>query len=151
MAMRKIGARLITVDGVVYRWRVRRARRCSAPNKWGRVHLSVELADEPGSVLVVFTNHQHSRDEDRLPGEEVYPILPRHVAEWVRQARAIGWQPAERGPQFRVVTGVGSLELERDWLRRLNTPATRPAEPIAAADPAAEAVSRVDVPERPGR
>lgn len=129
--MRKTGSRRIVVDGAAYRWRIRPARRY-APNRWGVVHLSVESADEPGSVLVVFTDRQHSRDVDRLPSEEVYPVLPRHVAEWIRRARAMGWQPAERGPQFRVVAGGGPLELERDWLRVLNTPLARPAEPGGA-------------------
>jgi len=79
---------------------------------WDRVHLSVELADAPGSVLVVFTSHQHSRDPDRLPGEEVFPVLPQHVAGWIRQALSAGWRPADRGPQFRVLAGGGRFEKE---------------------------------------
>jgi hypothetical protein len=102
MAMPKTGSRRIVVDGVAYRWRVRHRAHPFAPRTWdGRIHVSVELAAEPGSVLVVFTGHQHSRDIDTYP-PGVAPVRPAHVATWVRQALAAGWQPSEPGPQFHV-------------------------------------------------
>ena len=110
MAMPKTGARRITVDGVAYRWRVRhRAHPFTARNWDGRVHVSVELADEPGAVLVVFTGHQHPRDIDTYP-PGVDPVHPGHVAEWIRQALAAGWRPGEPGPQFHVHQRGGRVE-----------------------------------------
>lgn len=110
MAMPKTGSRQITVDGVAYRWRVRhRAHPFTTLNWDGRIHVSVELAEEPGSVLVVFTGHQHSRDIDTYP-PGVAPVLPSNVAEWIRRSLAAGWQPAEPGPQFHVLPRAGRVE-----------------------------------------
>jgi hypothetical protein len=108
--MPKTGARRLMVDGVAYRWRVRhRAHPFTALNWDGRIHVSVELADAPGSVLVVFTGHQHSRDIENYP-PGVDPVLPSHVAEWVQQSLAAGWRPSERGPQFHVCPRAGRVE-----------------------------------------
>ncbi len=113
MAMPKTGARRITVDGVAYRWRVRhRVHPFMALNWDGRIHVSVELADNPGSVLVVFSGHQHSRDIDTYP-PGVDPVQPAHVAVWIRQSLAAGWQPAEHGPQFHVLARAGCVKLKR--------------------------------------
>jgi len=119
--MAKTGARRITVDGIAYRWRVRhRAHPFTALNWDGRIHVSVELADGTGSVLVVFTGHQHSRDIDTYP-PGVDPVLPSDIVEWIRQSLAAGWQPAKRGPQFHLRPRAGHVQPGR-------------AEPGAAAD-----------------
>lgn len=110
MAMPKTGARRIVVDGVVYRWRVRhRAHSFTAFNWDGCIHVSVELADAPGSALVVFTGHQHARDIENYP-PGVDPVRPAHVAEWIRRSLVAGWLPTESGPQFHVVPRAGKVE-----------------------------------------
>jgi hypothetical protein len=47
------GSRPITVDAVRYRWRVRSEGTYRQNNAWNGLTASVELADEPGRVLVV--------------------------------------------------------------------------------------------------
>jgi len=102
MATRKTGSRRIVVDGVAYRWRIRNR---ATPLQTGigvchgRLHMAVELANEPRSVLVVFTNRTHPRDIDTFPSD-VTPVRPADVAGWVREAVAAGWAASEPGPQF---------------------------------------------------
>ncbi|MFC7648347.1 hypothetical protein ACFQX6_53805 [Streptosporangium lutulentum] len=51
--MPKKGTRLITVDGIVYRWRVRHKPTYNQGNSWSPLSFAVERAEEPGGVLVV--------------------------------------------------------------------------------------------------
>ena len=98
MAIRKKGSRPIDVDGVSYRWRIRRK---ATYDQWafdyGTLTVSVELADKPGTVLIAFTNHPHP---DCYTTATPHPITPKHVADCVRQALSEGWQPTAKGPQF---------------------------------------------------
>ena len=49
MATRKIGSRRIVVDGIAYRWRIRkRATYSQADYGHGKLHVAVELAERPG-------------------------------------------------------------------------------------------------------
>src|SRR5262245_10666971 len=118
MATRKTGSRRIIVDGTAYRWRVRQrgTRRqadrgirpapppVSDPRDGPgseRLHVAVELAAAPRSVLVVYTAHRHPGHFDTGPWE-VVPIRPADVAGWIREALRAGWAPGENGPQFRL-------------------------------------------------
>ena len=100
MAMRKAGSRKLVVDGVVYRWRIRRrATPLQTDFGHGTLHVAVELAERPGAVLVVYTDRPHPADWGT---NQVTPIRPADVARLVREALAAGWSPAQPGPQFRV-------------------------------------------------
>ncbi|WP_430782837.1 hypothetical protein [Actinoplanes sp. G11-F43] len=79
--------RLLTVDGVVYRWRIRRR-----PAMAGPLAFAVERADRPGTVLLATT-------PARLTDSPGTP-LPALVAALIREARAAGWRPESRGPAF---------------------------------------------------
>ena len=72
-------------------------------------------------MLVVFTNHPHPADFGTEPWG-VVPVLPSHVADWVREAVRAGWVASKGGPQF--------------VLRVAGPAPVRPAEPVAAPDPA---------------
>ncbi len=63
MATRRTGSRPIVVDGVAYRWRIRRrATSCQADYGRGKLHVAVELAERRGAVLVLVTDCPHPRD-----------------------------------------------------------------------------------------
>ena len=99
MATRKAGSRKLVVDGVTYRWRIRR-RATSLQSDYGHgtLHVAVELAEQPGAILVLYTDRPHPADWGT---KEVAPIRPLDVANWVREAMAAGWSPSQPGPQFR--------------------------------------------------
>jgi len=100
MATRKTGSRQLVVDGITYRWRIRR-RATSLQSDYGHgtLHVAVELAEQPGAVLILFTNRPHPAD---CGTDRVAPVRPSDVAVWVREALAAGWAPSTPGPQFRL-------------------------------------------------
>lgn len=94
MAVRKTGSRRITVDGVVYRWRI-------APEpsdeefSWARPMLaSVQLAEGRGRVLFVRCGLRPGNVLDQ-PGAVV---TPGRIAAVIRQALGQGWDPSGNGP-----------------------------------------------------
>ena len=97
MALPKVGSRKISVDGVTYCWRVRKkATKLQADYGVGRLHVAVQLAAQPGTTLVLFTDRPHPED---WATTKVIPIIPSDVTTWVRQAIGFGWRPASRGAQ----------------------------------------------------
>ena len=98
VATRKTGSRRLVVDGVAYRWRIRRrATYSQADYGYGTLHVAVELAEESGAVLVLYTDRPHPADWNT---ESVVPVCPSDVAGWVREALASGWVASRPGPQF---------------------------------------------------
>ena len=98
MATRKTGSRRLVVDGVVYRWRIRkRATYGQSDYGCGKLDVAVQLAEKPGSVLVLFTDRPHPAD---WATKQVIPVRPSDVAMWVQEALAAGWMPSKPGPQF---------------------------------------------------
>ncbi|MEU4625823.1 hypothetical protein AB0G04_38355 [Actinoplanes sp. NPDC023801] len=84
--------RLITVDGVVYRWRVRRR-----PAHQGPLSFAIERADRRGTVLIATT--PDTRPTDWM-GTATPPDVPSIVAAMIREARDRGWRPETPGPAF---------------------------------------------------
>jgi hypothetical protein len=99
VALVRKGSRLITVDGVVYRWAVRRKPTYSQGNGWTPLTFAVERADVSGAVLVISLSVAHSRNWLGLPPITVRPGM---VASCIRQALAGGWQPMRAGSPFRM-------------------------------------------------
>ena len=98
MATRKTGARRLVVDGVAYRWRIRKRKtNIQVDYGCGTLHVAVELAEQPGAVLVLYTNRPHPAN---WSVDKVLPVRPSDVAGWVREALAAGWTPSQPGPQF---------------------------------------------------
>lgn len=98
MATRKTGARLITIDGVRYRWRVRhRATYGQSDYGSGTLTCTVELAETPRQLLVLHTSHPHPKDWGT---DCAIPFLPRDVVFWVRSAIAAGWAPTAKAHHF---------------------------------------------------
>lgn len=93
MAIPKRGSRSIIVDGVTYRWRVRKKPTYSqCYTVWnggvGDITFSVEHAETPGSVLVVHLPQAHPSIHECSRG---VPIAPSQVAQIITQALASGW------------------------------------------------------------
>jgi len=83
---------------VTYRWRIRkRATYSQADYGCGKLHVAVELAEQSGTVLVLYTDRPHPADWGT---GKVVPVRPSDVACWVREALAAGWLPSQQGPQF---------------------------------------------------
>ncbi|SMC85715.1 hypothetical protein SAMN05661093_02264 [Kibdelosporangium aridum] len=100
----KKGSRYLDVDGVTYRWRLRGRPTYSQANAWWPLTFAVELADDPGTTLVVTTNQAHPSNWMGVPSR---PVLPGHVARAVRTALAEGWQPANPGKPFMLDQSAG--------------------------------------------
>lgn len=101
MAFAVKGSRLITVDGTVYRWRLRRRATYNQLRGDTPLTLAVELADSSGCVLTVAVhdvNHPAS-----LFASSSLIVRPALVAAVIRIALGRGWQPAVPGaPSFDV-------------------------------------------------
>jgi hypothetical protein len=97
MALVKKGARTIVVDGVTYRWRLRRRPTYSQALCWSPCTFAVERADDTGSTLAVTTNQPHpSNWIHRTPKA----VLPSDVARSIRLALERGWTPTTPGSPF---------------------------------------------------
>jgi hypothetical protein len=98
VATRKKGSRRLVVDAVAYRWRIRRrATNSQADYGTGTLNIAVQLAEQPGALLLLFTDRPHPADWGT---KQVVPICPSDVAAWVREAIQAGWVPSQPGPQF---------------------------------------------------
>jgi hypothetical protein len=108
MATAQKGLRRIVIDGTAYAWRIRRKpTHFQSDYGNGRLHVAVQLAQEPRSVLVIHTDRPHPADWGT---DGVVPVTPADLADWVRQAIEIGWDPLARGPQFRVKLSDNGVE-----------------------------------------
>jgi hypothetical protein len=96
MALAVKGSRLITVNGAVYRWQLRRR-----PDCYGiPLAFAVELAGTPGSVLVaVIRDVDHPRS---LISRSSLIVRPALVAAVIQAALGQGWQPGSPGVPFRL-------------------------------------------------
>ncbi|MGC7095083.1 hypothetical protein ACPZ19_10490 [Amycolatopsis lurida] len=97
MALVRMGSRRIVVDGVTYRWRVRGRPTYAQGLGSSPLTFAVEQADVRGAVLVVTTDQPHPGNWLEIPAR---PILPVHVADAIRAARAMGWTPEKPGTPF---------------------------------------------------
>ncbi|MEV5407939.1 hypothetical protein AB0K60_03730 [Thermopolyspora sp. NPDC052614] len=96
MAMPKKGSRLFTLDGVVYRWRVR-PNPTHSPG--GRLEMTflVERAEDPRAVLLV--NLPYAWRDEHM-GEQIVAVRPALVRACLRRALAAGWEPDKSGASF---------------------------------------------------
>ncbi|RCJ23875.1 hypothetical protein A6S26_19935 [Nostoc sp. ATCC 43529] len=125
MSIPKKGTRKIIVDEEPFIWLIRRqATNAQADYADGHLHVAVEHATEPGSVLAILTDRLHPQrygliNSELMPtqlqdasGEvrawrieqryEVTLVTPKDVALWIKQAMEIGWLPKKSGITFKV-------------------------------------------------
>ncbi|BAY23757.1 hypothetical protein NIES2100_35490 [Calothrix sp. NIES-2100] len=110
MSIPKRGTRKIVVDGEPFIWLIRRqATNDQADYGCGYIHVAVEHAQEPGSVLVIRTDRPHPQDWGTF---EVQPVKPKDVAEWILQTMRSGWEPRSLGSPFIV-------QVVRDFIEKV--------------------------------
>jgi hypothetical protein len=104
------GSRLITVDGTVYRWRMRRNPTYTQECLGSPLTFAVELTGARGTVLVVTVpdvSHPAS-----LVADSSLIVRPALVAAVIRTALGHGWEPAAPGAPFRLSMASGDLPAE---------------------------------------
>jgi len=104
MAIPKRGSRIIVIDGITYRWHVRKKASYSKhlsfwTNGSVGVTIAVEHAETPGSVLVAHMPPQQHPISGTLP---VVSVVPSQVAESIARALATGWEAKKPGGPFRL-------------------------------------------------
>jgi hypothetical protein len=106
MSIPKKGARIITVDGIQYRWRIRHKPTYMQALGQSNLTFAVELAEQPGAKLVA--GMIQVRPDAWLNNDtpETSAVLPSHVAQIIRQAIDLGWQPHLPGRIFRLQSRV---------------------------------------------
>ncbi|MFB8024874.1 MULTISPECIES: hypothetical protein [unclassified Streptomyces] len=108
MALTKKGSRRITVDGIEYRWRIRRKPSYMQGLCWTPMTYAVEAASgsQPGTTLIVTSGQAHPSN---WVGVETEPIRPAHVAASIREARDQGWDPTRVGSPFQLDRSAGFI------------------------------------------
>ncbi|MFI6181683.1 hypothetical protein ACIA8R_39575 [Nonomuraea sp. NPDC051191] len=113
MAIPKKGSRLITVDGTVFRWRVRHKPTYDEGMAWSPLSFAVERAEEPGAVLMV--SLPYARPDNWL-GERAIAIRPALVVGCIRRAASAS------DPSFPFLRGmIPQGDGIEDFARRLGT------------------------------
>jgi ABC-type uncharacterized transport system ATPase subunit len=104
MALASKGSRSLTVDGIAYRWSVRRRPTYCQEMGWSNLSFAVEAASAGLCTLHVTTQATRadsvadlSSTADMTASMIVTPAL---VAHGIRQALEQGWQPQQRGSAF---------------------------------------------------
>ncbi|GAA4251649.1 hypothetical protein GCM10022255_045100 [Dactylosporangium darangshiense] len=97
MTLASKGSRRIVVDGVAFRWLVRRKPTYCQANGWAPLTFVVERAEGRGSVLAISLPSAHPGNWFGLPSQ---PVLPGTVAACISRALAAGWRPSRPGPAF---------------------------------------------------
>ncbi|MEG4305601.1 hypothetical protein [Microcoleus sp. D3_18a_C4] len=109
MSIPKKGTRKIIVDGEPFIWLIRRqATYTQSCYAGGNIHVGVEHAEKQGSVLVILTDRPHP--QCLVDINEGKPVTPSDVAQWIRQAVRLGWQPQRSGITFNVQIAGGRAE-----------------------------------------
>jgi hypothetical protein len=103
MALTAKGSRRIVVDGITYRWRVRKKPTYSQVLVESRLLLAVEHATVSGTTLVVALPQSHPNS---WLSNEVAAVLPSDVENYIRAALVAGWQPTKSGKTFRLSATV---------------------------------------------
>jgi hypothetical protein len=98
MTLSRKGSRRITVDGVVYRWRLRGKPTYSQGMGWSPCIYAVDRPERGGTTLLITTDRLHP--SIAWIKSEIRPVLPAEVANTIRIALARGWEPATNGPPF---------------------------------------------------
>ncbi|MFE6041089.1 hypothetical protein [Streptomyces sp. NPDC056452] len=104
MALVKKGSRLMNVDDTAYRWQLRGRPTYDQGLVRSPLAYAVELADTPGTTLVVTTSQPHPSN---WFGTQDSPILPAQAADSIRAALTDGWTPQSPGSPFHLDQSAG--------------------------------------------
>ncbi|RBP44559.1 hypothetical protein DES53_104380 [Roseimicrobium gellanilyticum] len=112
MAIPRKGSRGIKVDGVSYRWRIRRKPSYEQECFSDTFSVGVEWAD-PRSRSVLVLESAYARLDSIMgmrPSSE--PITPQIIASSIRAALSKGWQPGVKGSAFKHPLLAGPIDPE---------------------------------------
>jgi len=101
MTLPRKSSRYIEVDAVRFRYIISKSRIGS--DMHFSLNLTIQLEDDTGRLLQIkgLRSRDFWLDFPRIASAEKYVILkPRHVAEIIRCARALGWNPHQPGAPF---------------------------------------------------
>ncbi|GAB2816576.1 hypothetical protein GCM10022221_13250 [Actinocorallia aurea] len=112
MALVRKGSRGITVDGLDYRWTVRRKMTYCQGSEWGPLTFAVEHSERVGSVLAVSVPCAHPRS---WIGGRSMTVRPALVASSIRTALARGWTPLRPGSAFHLELEEQDLPDDAVW------------------------------------
>lgn len=100
MAIPKKGSRLIVVDGVQYRWRVRGRPTYPQSMNWRPLVLGIEHAEKSSCQVMVIELPQDHPSGYIPKTDKVTPVLPSDVEKYIRMGLQAGWRPDQPGKQF---------------------------------------------------
>ena len=110
MTIPKKGTRKIEVNELNFRWLIRKkATYTQSDYGIGKLHVAIELEEDPGTSLFIYTDRKHPKD---IGTEIVNPIKPFDISNWIKQALDLGWNPSESGKPFRTKIVNERMELE---------------------------------------
>ena len=110
MAIPKKGTRKIVVNELNFRWLIRRkATYTQSDYGTGKLHVAIELEENPGTSLFICTDRKHPKD---IGTEVLNPVKPSDISNWIKQALDLGWNPSKNGNPFRTKIVYEKMELE---------------------------------------
>lgn len=103
MTLSRKGSRSIIVDGVPYRWMIRRkatwnditTEMVNMPHG-AKLRVIIEKENIHGTLLVVTTDQPRMTKYKMI--EKAGVVRPSDVVCWINEALAAGWAPEKRGP-----------------------------------------------------
>ena len=101
MALAQKGSRNLVVDGIAYRWSVRRKPTYCQEMGWGPMTFAIAAVSSGFCLLHVQTSAMRP-DSISMPGasDKAVAITPALVARSIRLALQQGWQPYKPGSAF---------------------------------------------------
>ena len=101
MALTSKGSRSLIVDGIAYRWSVRRKPTYCQEMGWSNLSFAVEAASGGLCTLHVITEAPRAdsvaTSANELPISPSMAVTPVLMAHSIRLALQQGWQPQQRG------------------------------------------------------
>ena len=115
MALAQKGSRKLVVDGIAYRWAVRRQPTYCQEMGWSNLSFAVEAANDGYCVLHVQTDATRPDSVAVLGGNtEVMAVTPAMVADSIQLALQQGWQPHKPGSAFALNLPAGDANRASD-------------------------------------
>ena len=97
MSIPKKGSRKITVDGLEYRWTIRKKPSYGQAIDESNLTAAIELYDSPGTTLVI--TFPFTRPDSWIsPGNE--SVKPSDIKDSIIRAVQQGWKPDSKGSVF---------------------------------------------------
>jgi hypothetical protein len=122
MAIPKKGSRTLSVNGVRYRWRIRRKPTYDESIFSAPFSVAVERVEPPSHCVLVLAAG-FPRPDSLVPGSESLSVTPRMIAASIEDALSHGWQPERAGSAFtHPLQTAGNVQLANQTQALTHTP-----------------------------